>query len=222
MEADDLVRHYPRLFHMAEAGSWPSIERNGLLSTSALLDLFGVNGPERNRLESRKRPESVTIEHSEYGVAVIRDQKPLREGPLEKCLTGMTLEEWYRTLNTRVFFWLREERLVGLLSARPYRNRAHDVVTVDTRMLIERCGSRITLSPINSGSTIYNPRPRGTGTFVAIADYPFDRMRRSRRIADAVVELAVERGVENVEQVALAVDSRQADRVIANIWRKPT
>ena len=30
----DLIATYPRLFHMAEDGSWLSIERHGLLSTS--------------------------------------------------------------------------------------------------------------------------------------------------------------------------------------------
>lgn len=220
VDADELVRHYPKLFHMAEAGSWPSIRRHGLLSTSALLDLFGVRGSERNRLESRRRPDSETLRHLQHGVAVVRDQKPLREGPLEKCLVGMTLEQWYRTLNRRVFFWLNEERLLRLLSARPYRDRPHDVITVETRSIVERCGARVTLSPINSGSTIYNPRPRGVGTFLAIRDYPFDRMRQSRRLADAVVELAVEGGVEDIERVALAVAVRQADKVIRTVWQR--
>jgi len=64
---------------MAEAGSWPSIRRHGLLSTSALLDLFEVTGVERVRLESQRRPETVKIEHPEHGEALIRDQKPLRK-----------------------------------------------------------------------------------------------------------------------------------------------
>lgn len=220
MDADDLIRHYPRLFHMAEAGSWPSIMKHGLLSTSALLDLFGVNGEEKDSLESLRRPESVTIRHERHGVAVIRDQKPLRERPLRKCLIGMTMEDWLRTLNRRVFFWLNEKRLVGLLSARPYRDRPHDVITVDTRDLFERCGARITLSPINSGSTIYNPRPRGIGTFLPVASYPFEKMRKSRGPANAVVELAVEAGVEKIEEIAVTVESRQADKVLSTIWRR--
>ena len=36
---------YPPLYHMAAEGSWPSIQRHGLLSTSALLDLYEVCGP---------------------------------------------------------------------------------------------------------------------------------------------------------------------------------
>src|SRR2546429_180882 len=48
---DQLVAHFPRLYHMAEAGSWPSVEQHGLLSTSALLDLFEVTGEKRRDIE---------------------------------------------------------------------------------------------------------------------------------------------------------------------------
>jgi hypothetical protein len=51
------------------------------------------------------RPESVTITHPAYGSAVIRDQKPMRDSALLKCLDkGLTPADWYRTLNRRVFF----------------------------------------------------------------------------------------------------------------------
>jgi len=86
---------------------------------------------------------------------------------------------------------------------------------------LERCSARVTLSPINSGSTIYNPRPRGAGTFVGINEYPFDQRRRSRGPANAVAELAVERGVENIEEVAVVVETRQAAKLIATIWHRP-
>jgi hypothetical protein len=44
-------------------------------------------------------------------------------------------------------------------------------------------------------STIYNPRPRGVGTFLAIANYPFDDSRRPRSCGTAAAELAVIGGV---------------------------
>ena len=37
------------LYHMSEKGSWPIIQKLGLLSTSVLLDECGVTGPERFR-----------------------------------------------------------------------------------------------------------------------------------------------------------------------------
>ena len=47
MKEADLLEHYPRLWHMAEDGSFKSIRKNGLLSTTALLDLYGISGEER-------------------------------------------------------------------------------------------------------------------------------------------------------------------------------
>ena len=41
MKAEQLIEHYPRLYHMAWAGSWKSIEQHGLLPTQELLKLSG-------------------------------------------------------------------------------------------------------------------------------------------------------------------------------------
>src|SRR5438552_474742 len=101
MKADLLVRKYPVLFHMAENGSWDSIARNGLLSTSALLDLFEVPSSVRETIESARRAESIPIQHPRHGQAVIRDNKPLSESALISCLEDMTPQEWYRLLNAR-------------------------------------------------------------------------------------------------------------------------
>ena len=51
MKEADLVRIYPRLFHMAEDGSLTSIQAHGLLSTTALLDLYEIGGPVRAAIE---------------------------------------------------------------------------------------------------------------------------------------------------------------------------
>ncbi len=64
---------YPSLYHMAESGSWPSIRERGLLSTTALLDLFEIDGATRTSIESQWRPESIPIEHPSYGSAVVGD-----------------------------------------------------------------------------------------------------------------------------------------------------
>ena len=41
-ELEELLSDCPTLYHMAEDRSWPSIRHRGLLSTTALLDLYGV------------------------------------------------------------------------------------------------------------------------------------------------------------------------------------
>lgn len=67
VRTEALLSRYPVLYHMAEDGSWESIKRLGLLSTTALLDKFGVE--ERFAIESARRPEIVRVEHPEYGCA---------------------------------------------------------------------------------------------------------------------------------------------------------
>jgi hypothetical protein len=221
MDVDLLSETYPRLFHMAEAGSWASISRHGLLSTTALLDLFGVDGTQRHAIESRRRGETLTIRHSEYGEAAIRDQKPLVESRLERCLVGMTPREWYELLNRHVFFWLTGDRLRRLVNARPYRHLEHDILTLETQRLVSRYGESILLAPYNTGTTAYEPPPRGANTFLPIADYPYESWRRRRNDRlDAVVELVVPYAVPDVRDCVLRVERQRGDETLALIWER--
>lgn len=211
---------YPRLFHMAEDGSWDSIQRHGLLSTSALLDLHGFRGAERTAIESERRPNSVPIAGLGLSPAVVRDQKPMTASALEKCLTdGITPKAWFELLNARVFFWVSKKRLSRLLDARAYRGRPQIVLTVDTRSLVEAHRDRIELSPINSGATIYNPTPRGRETFRRIPDYPFEAWRKKRTRDNAVVELVVLEGVLDINDHLIAVH-RIKNGTHHELWRR--
>jgi hypothetical protein len=219
MRPEDLVVSFPLLFHMAEAGTWPSIQRRGLLSTTALLDTFGINGKDRFKIESCQRSECVRISHASLGVAVVRDQKPMSDAALRKCLQNMEPREWYETLNRKVFFWMTRERLLTLLSARAYRKREHCVLTLDTARMVERHLSRITLSPINSGCTVPNPQPRGRETFLPVESYPFDEWLSKRRMSSrAVVELAVDYSVPDVEGLVVRVDRMKGGEVLDSLW----
>jgi len=198
-ELAELIRDCPTLYHMAERGSWPSIRQHGLLSTSALLDLYGVHGAERDAIEAQRRPAGVRLEHPALGAAVVRDQQPMDDAGLRKCLEdGLSPENWYRLLNRKVFFWLTRARLDRLLNARPYRNLEHDVLELDTAALVAAYRGAITLSPINSGATRPFPAPRGLATFLPIAEYPYAYWRSKRPRGERIVELAVDRGVPDI------------------------
>jgi hypothetical protein len=219
MKEADLAEHFPRLWHMAEDGSFNSILKYGLLSTSSLLDLYEVEGDERSAIESSRRPESVAISKTNLPSAVIRDQKPMTESALSKCLADdLSPKEWFEILNDRTFFWLSRDRLRGLLGARAYRDRPQTVLTVDTASLLSAHRDRVELSPLNSGATIYNPQPRGRQTFLPINAYPFDERRRP--IDKAVVELVVRGGVPDISNHLVA-----AHRIYKGqqkeLWRKP-
>ncbi|KAB0681251.1 DUF7002 family protein [Aureimonas leprariae] len=205
-ELDELLSDCPHLFHMAELGSWPTIRRHGLLSTSSLLDLCGVAGAAREPVEAARRAKSVVLDGPDGERFVIRDNKPMNDASLAKALTGgMQPAEWYRILNARVFFWLSEKRLRKLLEAGSYRTQRHDILMLDARALVEAHRGRITFSPINSGATNRFPAPRGAETFRSIADYPYAEWRKKRAKGERVVELAVTGGVADVSRFVLSV-----------------
>lgn len=199
MNVGDLVRCYPRLFHLAEAGSWPAIARHGLLPARHLVATSSLAPGEQDAILAARRPRAVIVDHPELGRVVLRDQTPLRRHILEAVLEDMTAREWLDVLNERVFFWLRPERLGQLLSARRNRGRPHDVLVVDTRSLVAAHGSGIRLSAINSGATLYPGAPlRGRATFQAIEDYPYAEWRRRRGPGSAIAELTVTGGVPDI------------------------
>lgn len=220
MEPELLIETFPCLYHMADKDAWPSIQRHGLLSTTALLDLFEVNGTQRKALESAHRPECVTVHHPKHGAAVIRDQKPMDDKGLTRALKGVTPKEWYEILNCRTFFWLTEDRLERLLAAGAYRHKYHCVLTVDTRALVGRHLDRVTLSPMNSGCTKPMPHPRGRDCFLPLCQYPYHTWSTKRRRKDAVVELAVDYSVPDVAEMVLVVELRQIGKPPLLVYRR--
>ncbi len=197
---------------MAEDGSWESIRELVLRTPSALLDSFEVGGAPRSRLESARRSEMGVVEHPEHGRALVRDNKPMQETVLERCLTGMTPRGWYETLNRRVFFWVDRRRLLRLLGARAYRDRAHLVLELDTAGLPRRHAQDVTLFAINSGATFaMNPAARGPETFRRIEDHPRGK---------AVVELAVDYAVPDAADLVLSASRWHGARRLAEVWRK--
>ena len=199
---------------MAESGTWPSIQQRGLRSTTALLDLFEIDGPERVAIESKWRESSVPIHHPVHGTAVIRDQLPMRPEWLTKVLVGTTPRQWYELLNRKSFFFSTRDRLNKLLKAPQYRNRPHDVITVDTRALVDRHSERITLSHINSGFARFGQGRRCVGTFRSIDEYV--RVHGQREVA----ELAVEYHVPDIADIAISVTSCQRDRILHTVWER--
>ncbi|MGH7258272.1 MAG: DUF7002 family protein [Nitrospiraceae bacterium] len=149
-----------RIYHLAEAANLPSIRRHGLLSTAVLLDRAGLRGEQRNRFECCRRLEHTELSNGVY----VRDQKPLPEEALRKCLVGMTPSQWYALINSRVFFWFDVDRLNRQRDA--CKPRPQVVLEVDTMRLVARHAARIALSRINTGNARRRPATRGRSTFV--------------------------------------------------------
>lgn len=200
METDEFCRRYPRLFHMAEADAWPLIQRHGLLSTRALLDLFEIHGPAREHIERRRRADFLPVEHPVHGRALIRDQRPMTDETLAPVLRdALTPADWYALLNARVFFWVEEERLRKLLGT--YRHRRNVVLVLDSARVLAEHAARVTLSSINSGYSRRYAQPRGLETFRRLVDFPAWKVGADgRRTRTTVAECAVDHALPEVER----------------------
>ena len=215
---DVVAAQYPFLYHMAALGSWSGIKAQGLLSTSALLDLYGIQGSERIALERSHRPRSVILEHAAYASATIRDQKPMSDRGLQRALQdGLTPEQWYVMLNDKVFFWVTRGRLERLLGAGEYRHTQHDVLVLRTASVLAEYSDRVLLAGMNTGATNPFPHPRGRDTFLPLSTYPFEARRKARK--EPIVELAVQGGVPNAAKHAIEVFTAQADQEWKSIWK---
>jgi hypothetical protein len=167
------------------------VQRHGLLSTQKLIDLFGLDAAERDRLLSAPRQQSIVLRAPGLPPAVIRDQKPMKF-VAEKVDPDSSLTEYLAAINSRVFFWASAERLDRLRQAKQYRTEEQVVLRVDTRALVERHGPRIELCRLNSGAVTQKNHPlRGHRSWLPIADYPYDEYRRRHGRDGALVEVTV-------------------------------
>ena len=213
--AEKLAELRPKLFHMA-AASRLSIRRHGPLGTSALPDRFEARGCERKKIASRHRPKSVTLCHPKHGVAVIRDQKPMGDvAPRKAFPDDMKPGDWYKILNSMVFFWPTGKGLMGVLSA--YKGERHMVLVVRTRNLLEAREDGAFLSPINSGNTRRKPAHRGRNTFYRIGEEPVEPGRKGK-----AAEPAVKHPVPDLRCHVTRVEERGADGCRRAIRRNPT
>jgi hypothetical protein len=197
------------IYHLAEAANWPSIQLHGLLSTSALLDLAALPENERDRYEQQHRHDRTELSHN--GIQ-IRDQRPMSVQALERCLVGLTPSEWYRLLNSKVFFWLDVDRLNR--QRRACGQRPQVVLVVDTERLLSRHADLVALSPINSGNARRKPAVRGKSTFVPYMEWSrsgwssetIDLGTRRRVRSHRPVELTVEGAIRDIMECIIDVE----------------
>jgi hypothetical protein len=206
MTPEELATRHPRLYHVTEPGAWLGIRKNGLLSTSRLLDLFEIKDPQRESIETKRRPSSVRIEHPFYGYAIINDNLPLTEDALAKCLDpGISPVEWLGILNSRVFFWSCKDGLNRLLGARLNRNRSREILVIDTLSFANVHAQQIELCPINSGATLRKPAKRGHNTFTPLGRYSFKEWSQLRGRRDQIREVTVQDAVLDIAKHTLEV-----------------
>jgi hypothetical protein len=221
VDVDQLIAEHPSLFHMAEDGTWPPIQKHGLLSTQAIVDLYDPDAEIRASILGAVRKRSVTLETAALGSMTIRDQLPLKF--LDRCLTDDTTpQQFLDALNGRVFFWLTRQRLERLLGATQYRRSSHTVLTIDTAELLSAYGRDIELAPYNTGSMhVPTAPPRGVAVFVPIAGYPHADWRNKRgKSGDAVVELTIPYSVPDIVDFTVRVETWHAGSPAETLYER--
>jgi hypothetical protein len=185
-----------RIYHLAEAANWLSIQQRGLLSASKLLDLNGYVGIHRENMERSQRREHTVLLNG----AQIRDQRPMPPSALESCLVGLTPAEWYALINARVFFWLDPNRLNRQRAA--CEPRPQVVLAVDTAGLVAAYHGQIAVAAINTGNARRRPARRGISTFV-----PFNSWLESGWASEAAALGITERKRSHCPVELTVVDS---------------
>src|SRR5690606_19027857 len=168
-------------------------------------------------LVRQHRPECVELRHDTFGKVVVRDQKPMSDAGLLRCLdNGLTPPDWYELLNRRVFFWPTEKRLHRMMCARAYKSDTHAVIVVDTASLLDAHFNNVLLSKMNSGCTVPFPHARGSKTFLPPTEHPFES--RLKASGEGFAELLVEYAVPDIVDHTVEVYSgRERDR-FETIW----
>jgi hypothetical protein len=170
-----LPQKRPYLYHLTSKSNLPSIvSTKTLLSTSVLLGQ--ADDPSVNSHLRVRRKNILQIEIGGRPV-LIRDQRPLSEKALLKCLDGgLSPEDYYELLNDRVFLWVTLPRL----------SRHHDRYVSEDPVLLRfstaailQLNPNVEFSRINSGATRANSRlggiasRRGRATFQLAEDYVY-------------------------------------------------
>ena len=209
------------VYHLAEAANWPAIQRDGLHSASRLLDLAGVKGLDRERLE---KPQRVTHTELPNGVQ-LRDQRPLPPAALATCLIGMSPTEWYALINAHIFFWFDPARLNRQRAACDPRPQV--VLTMDAGRLIEAYAEYIALTPINTGNARRRPAKRGAATFVPYVTWEASAWASEaanlgtplRPSSHPPVELTITRSLPNLMQFVVDVQQLAPGQVFTPLQR---
>lgn len=213
MQLQKFIEEYPILYHMAENGTWPSIETHGLLSTTAALDIHGINGIDRLPFESMHRASMMSVQGG-VGIPqiILRDQKPMPSKPLLRALPAtITPQQWYEFLNAKVFLWATKVRLETLLNGKEYRNTLHDVLEVDTESFVSDYGVDISLCHMNSGNVFPYPHLRDYSIFKSIESYPEKSNGSSQK---KVAEVTVRNAIPNISKYVVSVKSMRGTEVI--------
>jgi hypothetical protein len=192
VNTDRFVELCPTLWHVAPAGAWDAISRQGFRTAQQLIDASNADPPERERLTTEPRPEAVTLS-VDGEKAVLRDQGALfaRKSLADVLGPHLTVADWVKTLNRRVFLFATKAAADTMLEKYVARDGAQDLIVLSPWKLVQCVPSRIELSAQNSSALARRAgSEKGADTFVSMQRFP-DRRPTEVTIVDGIDDLSV-------------------------------
>ncbi|MGJ1312239.1 DUF7002 family protein [Sphingobacterium lactis] len=172
MDLEKFIEQRPYLYHLTNVQNAESIvAEKRLYSANKIIELSGNNANDLNRRRRTDHTEILVGDKSYF----LRDQRPISEKALAKCLTGgWEVADFIYHLNDRVFMWPTIDRLW-----RHFNRYAHEnpvIFRFPTQEIIE-ANPHVKFCRLNSGATRANSHlggkapARGEETFVSADNF---------------------------------------------------
>lgn len=189
MDVSTFATRFPRLYHLTFASNLPGIREHGLLSPQALAHRYSFS-PEESTAVLQQRRRCIQQLHG----ITLRDQHTAQESKMKSCLVGVTVPEWITLLNSKIFFFVSKQKADVL--AKSYSDYDNLLIEIDTAALLATHAEHVSLCRINSGSFLYNPRPRGRASFIPLQSYLYKNKR------DTPAELSTDLPIPQILQIS--------------------
>jgi len=169
MTLEYFLQYRPWVYHTTDKSSLAGIKRFGLQSAE---EIVGLTGADARVLLAQRREERRFLPDVEGCKFSLRDQKPMSDAALRKCLEfPLTPSDWYRLINKRVFFWVSPSTADALHSAKATHGSTQVLLKVDARAFLSKYYARAEVTTINAGYAGRRPARRGLATFTPLAKY---------------------------------------------------
>lgn len=175
MDLEKFIEYSPYLYHLTSQQNAKRIISEGTLhSANALIDLTDDRNNKEIKRRKRFSHQPLIINGSEV---LLRDQRPISEVALSKCLTdNWQVADFLYYLNDRVFTWPNLDRLTRHYNR--YKTEKPAIFRFSTVDMIA-ANPHVKFARLNTGATRANSHlggkapERGKDTFLKPKDYPF-------------------------------------------------
>jgi hypothetical protein len=172
MRVPEIARAFPYLWHVTFDGAWDNILRAGLLPAAVL-------HPAR---AGTFRSDITAAQQEDEWSAILRDQIKSRNDP-SGSLDDMTTDEWWRLVNSRVYFFCRATDAEKLATVYLRRGHAQQVLKVRTLPALDPVADLTEVTTVNAGvfPRVAGPT-RGRETFVPLSAFPTNDAKRIKEV----------------------------------------